>query len=124
MLALFACGDSGPKASSDPGVFYQGDEVTVRVYPGSQEAGQAKTTDGTLTKTYTVSASPAEVSQHFTDTLRDWAPVESLGPSVAVGTQYKAAWENDGKRLQLTTDNPPRDAGDKPPIKYTLMLQD
>lgn len=124
MLAFFACGDGGPKASSDPGVFYKGDAGTVRVFPGSQEASPAKTTGDTLTQTFTVSASPTEVSQFLTNTLPGWAPVQSLGPNVATGSQYKAAWENGGKRLQLTTDSPARDAGEKPPIQYTLMLQD
>ena len=124
MLAFLACGDGGgPKESSDPGVFYKSDGETVRVYPGSQATGSAKTTEDTLTQTYSVAANPADISRFYTDSLRNWVPVEPIGPSAVAEGQNRAVWERGSDRLELTTDNPPREAGDNPLIRYTLTLK-
>ena len=123
MLAFSACGDSGPSRSSDPAVFYKGDVGTVRVFPGSQAVGPAKSTGDTLSQTYTVSANPADISRFYTDSLSDWVPVEPIAPSATAAGQYKAAWAQGASRLQLTTDMPPREAGDNPSIHYTLIFQ-
>jgi len=122
MLALFACGSAGPKASSNPGVFHKSDAGTVRVYPGSQATGPAKSSGDTLTQTYTASANPADISRFYTNSLPAWVPVEPVSAS-GTGGQYMGAWEHSGERLQVTTDNPARDAGDNPSIRYTLTLQ-
>lgn len=124
MLAFLACGDGGgPKESSDPGVFYKGKGEAVRVYPGSQATGSAKTTEDTLTQTYSVSANPADIGRFYTDSLHDWVPVEPIAPSAVAGGQFRAVWEHGNDRLELTTDNPPREAGDNPLIRYTLTVK-
>ena len=122
MLTFLACGEDSPKASSEPGVFYKSDAGTIKVYPGSQEVGPAQSSGDTLTRTYSVAASPTEVSQFYTDSLRDWAPVQAIAPSPATPNQYKAAWEHGGDRLELITDLPAPEAGANPTIRYSLVL--
>lgn len=122
MLMLFACGGSGPERASQPGVFHESDAGTIRVYPGSQPAGPAKSTNDTLTQTFSVTANPADISRFYTDSLRNWVPTQPM--TVSGPNSYVAIWQHGSDQLRLTADNPAREAGDNPQVRYTLTLED
>ena len=123
ILTLFACGDSGPERATEAGVFHRSEAGTIPVYPGSQPAGPAESKDDTLTQTFSVAANPADISRFYTDSLDNWVPIQPIAPSAVGGNSYLAVWQHGNDRLRLTTDNPAREAGDAPQIRYSLTLE-
>ena len=123
-MMLLACGNGGPKPASQAGVFHKNDAGTIRVYPGSEPTGPAKSANDTLSQTFEVAANPADISRFYTDSLDNWVPIHPITSSAIGENSYLAIWQHGSDQLKLTTDNPEREAGDSPRIRYTLTLQD
>lgn len=132
IVALSACGSdddkskAAPKPTSQPtsqaGVFTRTETGDIPVYPGSQATGPAQRSGDTLTQTFGVSANAADISRFYTDRLSDWTPIESIAPGPNPTDPYRATWEHKTDRLTLTVDRSPREAGDNPATRYTLIL--
>jgi hypothetical protein len=135
MVGLTACGDDDdeaatPRTTAAPqpaqqrsGVFAQAEGTDIPVYPGSQAQGQAQRQGEETRQTFSVNANAPDISRFYQDRLgADWVPVEAISPGPGPNDPYRATWERDESRLVLLVDRAPREAGDNPPTRYTLVL--